>query len=994
MQTRSSILSALMALALPLWAGGAAPAAAPQRGAVEGAVRGFYGAYATGDLGAVAAHWAGGAPKLSPRLVRTMRTHCRVLHRLDVRGVVINGNRAEATVEALLSEWSALPDSPVRPDPQHAVLTLRRERGAWKIAGWQMAEEELAVRLSEASPDRRLVLIRGNAALHTFRLVDALCRIAFDLFNRQKPFEAWDVVSLAEELAAELGDPAARSRVLVAESFLWRRHPRNDIEAGRRAAREAVALAEQAGDPNTLATALLWMAKAEDKGHPNESIAAAERVLALADFVDDAAIPSLAASQISRVRLGFPREALRYSLLALSYAEASGDPDAMMQAEAYLGSSFCSRGDYELGRRHIARVVTLAHQRGNAAMEAAALKNLGVAESCTGNPNRALELTLRARRMLGPDADITERISINVTLGDLHVRTGALAEAEADLRRAEELLSCLPTGNMADVYYHATMAGLRLKQHRYAEAERYAAAAVDTTGLGLRAAILQAQGRKGEARAILEEAIAQAERFRDEITHEGERGFVLNDTSFVYRQLAAFLVDGGEELAALEVVERLKARALRDRLSGAAADSAPRGEGGAAVENARVVALNRRLLAVQRDGGDASGVHAELQQARGSLQEALVRDALPPSDIAPLAGESAGFADVPPGTIVIEYCVSATRTMAFVLRHGARVMTRTMAVDQPSLRRQVAELVHRIESRDGDYRPLAHQLYDLLLRPLIGARPEGETLCIIPDDSLWMLPFQALLSRDGRHVIESAPLFYAPSLSMLSAQRRETRPSRTPRLLAMGDPTVASETGKEVHAFYRDADLGALPDARWEVRELQRLYGDRVEVRTGAAATEETLKEEAGRFDVIHFATHGILDKQWPMYSALLLAGSPSDDGLLEAREIASLPLRAGLVVLSACDSARGRVLHGEGVVGLSWAVLATGCPRTIATQWRIGSASAARLMVAFHQRLAKRAAVQNVAQALREAQLEMLRSRLHAHPQEWAGFILVGRDD
>lgn len=212
-------------------------------------------------------------------------------------------------------------------------------------------------------------------------------------------------------------------------------------------------------------------------------------------------------------------------------------------------------------------------------------------------------------------------------------------------------------------------------------------------------------------------------------------------------------------------------------------------------------------------------------------------------------------------------------------------------------------------------------------------------------------------------------------------------------MLALGDPAIDFDTRREVRADHRDATLGRLPDAEREVDALRRLYGSRVETRVGAVAAESALKRTAGRYDVLHFATHGLVDDYAPMYSALLLTGSDSDDGLLEAREILSLPLRAELVVLSACNSARGEAAHGEGVLGLSWAFLATGCPRTVATQWRVGSASAARLMIAFHSRMANRRAVTRVAEALRDAQLEMLRTSRYAHPYYWAGFVLIGRE-
>src|SRR5213075_1107650 len=118
-------------------------------------------------------------------------------------------------------------------------------------------------------------------------------------------------------------------------------------------------------------------------------------------------------------------------------------------------------------------------------------------------------------------------------------------------------------------------------------------------------------------------------------------------------------------------------------------------------------------------------------------------------------------------------------------------------------------------------------------------------------------------------------------------------------------------------------------------------------VLTGREATETRVKREAAHYGVLHFATHGTFENELAMYSHIVLArnaGDP-DDGQLEAREIADLHLDADLVVLSSCDTARGSVRIGEGMVGMSWALLAAGCPRAVVTQWEIGSSSSGQLM-------------------------------------------------
>jgi CHAT domain-containing protein len=134
------------------------------------------------------------------------------------------------------------------------------------------------------------------------------------------------------------------------------------------------------------------------------------------------------------------------------------------------------------------------------------------------------------------------------------------------------------------------------------------------------------------------------------------------------------------------------------------------------------------------------------------------------------------------------------------------------------------------------------------------------------------------------------------------------------------------------------------------------------------------------------------------MYSHLVLSQtgtSDSEDGLLEAWEIMKLKLNADLVVLSACDTGRGRVGAGEGVIGLSWAVFVAGCPATVVSQWKVASASTTELMIEFHRRLLasnrKAGAPTSKAEALRQASLRLLRSRRYRHPFYWAPFVLVG---
>lgn len=129
-----------------------------------------------------------------------------------------------------------------------------------------------------------------------------------------------------------------------------------------------------------------------------------------------------------------------------------------------------------------------------------------------------------------------------------------------------------------------------------------------------------------------------------------------------------------------------------------------------------------------------------------------------------------------------------------------------------------------------------------------------------------------------------------------------------------------------------------------------------------------------------------------PLYSYLLLSPNPAtgDDGLLEARELMNLNLSADLVVLSACETARGRVSAGEGLTGMTWALFVAGVPTTVASQWKVSSAGTSEIMLDFHRNLLRTGNFDKAA-SLRQAELNFLRNGAFQHPFYWAGFVLVG---
>ncbi len=205
---------------------------------------------------------------------------------------------------------------------------------------------------------------------------------------------------------------------------------------------------------------------------------------------------------------------------------------------------------------------------------------------------------------------------------------------------------------------------------------------------------------------------------------------------------------------------------------------------------------------------------------------------------------------------------------------------------------------------------------------------------------------------------------------------------------------VGNETVKRAALTLRDGKLEPLPEAEQEVKALGRLYGaSRSKVYIGADAREDRVKSEASGARILHFATHGILNNASPMYSHLALAeGGAGEDGLLEAWELMQMDLQADLAVLSACETARGRIGAGEGMIGLSWAMFIAGVPSIVVSQWKVESAGTRDLMVNFHRSHSSRTKSKPTkTEALRQAALKLMKNPETSHPFYWAGFVLVG---
>ena len=364
---------------------------------------------------------------------------------------------------------------------------------------------------------------------------------------------------------------------------------------------------------------------------------------------------------------------------------------------------------------------------------------------------------------------------------------------------------------------------------------------------------------------------------------------------------------------------------------------------------------------------------------------------------------------------LVAYAAGTRDLFAFVIRPGRTEVVRLGGrIDIASA---AAELQRRLRDPEGapaDVRQAAAQLARRVLWPL-GPYLSGKRLILVPDDALHTVPLNVLPWSENptdRLLIHHAEVSIVPSALFLTRLRAQL-PLRTaaPRIELIGDPVfrqsdwrrecagAAGETrapGGHYLAEWTES-LPRLPGSRAEVQMVAQLArqsrpGSHVESFLGCAAVPAALRQAAsGRVDLLHIATHARVDAQRPRLSALALSpGSAADPastfGLLD---ILGLKLNSGLVVLSACDTSRGRLLPGEGVLGPAQAFLQAGAASVLASYWRVDDQATARFMQQFYGYLLT--GHLPAATALRRAQLDRAEDSA-AH--EWAAFALYGWPD
>lgn len=762
----------------------------------------------------------------------------------------------------------------------------------------------------------------------------ALYNLALVAYQQRRLATASSLLDEAQDLLEEEPGPGRQARAMILNARLNLAMERGDFALAERLGKQALQLARQAEPVSLNAASYL---------------------------VNLGAIAS---------RQGDATTARSYYLRALDILRriAPDGPDLPVVL-ADLGDLALSEGRYDRARDRFREVLGLLEKRGGQPLHCAQIRqNLAYAAWKSGNPLEAERECRAALRIQGSVAPRSrdEAVSLSLLARILESRDPEAASS-LHLRSITILRETAPgTVFLAEAYHACGRFELR-------------------------------RGRREDALTSYTRAIAALEEQMERLgATESVRSAFRGRYAAWYRELEDLLVESGRPEQALEVLERSRARSLLAMLSARELEL-----GSPAV---RKLDLERRMLSARYDtllerlarasAETRSRLRSQLEAVR-RRQDRLreeIRAASPrlasiryPS---PVGFEEAVRA-VGSRTAVLAYSVGNDHTLLLALVPGEGVLARRIPVGREELARMVELFRGLILGKPGEsgrreaFRGAAAALSGLLLDPVRTLPPEVDTLILLPEGPLAVLPFSALLvpgDGEGRFLCERFAIAVEPSLTVLERlrQRRETVPVSVPgQLLAVANPGSGERVAAAAGVLRGGSleELPPLPGTLEEVREITALWQGESQALLGREASEKRVFSLAPEAGVLHIASHVLLDDRHPLDSAIVLEPSPGaggGNGLLQAWEIMqSLRLPGSLVVLSGCETGLGQEWEGEGVVGLTRAFHYSGARTVVSSLWRVDDEGTILLMKRFYAHVG---AGLRVAEALRRARVELLR--------------------
>lgn len=757
----------------------------------------------------------------------------------------------------------------------------------------------------------------------------------------------WEQAIAGERAAHDITHEARTMRAIA-----QMRKNQGRYAEGLAAADDALRLYASVGDPRNVAQTWIVIGAINDlQGNHREAIESYDHAVPVLAGEQTAMAANLSYERaISFKNLGRYSQALDGYALALDIYVRLNDVENQATVLGNMGILYAATGESDRSVVVLHRAIALSRQAANRRFEMIGLLNLASSYWDLGDRPRALDALQQELAIARDIGAKSEEATTLKNLGDIEAADGDAVSARRDydaalaLRRAAGERGAVVSSLVA-------LASTSLGERRFDEARQESDEALTLArsvgrpeytwgALSASAAVDAAVGRLSDAIAKLRESAQIINDLRGTIAADAGKIAYLDRRRSVFEQLSSALMTQERPVEALEAAEAARARAFADLLEQRRTRTAP----------------------------PAISQEHELESLEHANTPAI-------SDI---AAEAARLS-----TTFVEYLATPDRLLVWVVGHDGAVHGTAVDVSRRTLDDLTRRVRAAVDSEHGGAgaspRTALRTLDRRLIEPVAAWLPvsTGESLVIIPDGPLFLVPFAALEDSRGRLLIERHAVATAPAASVFAytGRKRAEADAHAGAALIVADPVPPP-----------GSRASRLPGAAAEGTRIARRIGPgRATLLTGAAATEAALKTDPGRYGLIHIAAHGVILADRPLASSLLLGAGSGEDGYLRVDEIFGLTLAARLVVLSGCSTGLGQ-LTGDGVIGLTRAFLYAGTPAIVVSKWDVDDRATAVLMERFYAELLRG---HGAAQALRAATLAT-RARFPS-VRAWAAFELVG---
>lgn len=677
---------------------------------------------------------------------------------------------------------------------------------------------------------------------------------------------------------------------------------------------------------------------------------------------------------------GDHRKALETYSEALTHRRAAGHADGEASTLSNMGVSFAKLGQRDPAREHFEQAIAILRKSGDRRRLAVALRRFGALHREEPDQQPALDCLDEA---LAIARSIRDRRGEAETLAELARVYRDRGDAAAAQRRAESALSLFES--------------LRLTMASPALRASFFAAARDTQELDIEQLLRLHRERPGQGFDAA--ALLAAERGRA-------------------RSLLELLVESGVELRTGAGIALLDRERELERLIA-----------GKAEQRTRLLSRKRDDPAASAIARDLDALAAELDRVQGRIRDSSPRyGAL--TRPSPLGLREIQTTVLDEGTVLLEYALGSARGYLWaVTPSSVDVFELPRRAEIESAVKRVYDLLTarnhkppgetpaaraaRILQADRAFPAAAREVSRILLAPA-APRLGRQRLLIAGEGILNYLPFAALPDPAAGGT-KPVPLMVnheivtAPSASVLAVLRSEAAAREPARkmLAVLADPVfnasdsrVARRDEPSASRLRAGYDLDGtrfvrLRFTRTEAEAIARLAPPEATLKAldFDASRETVLRPDFGQYRIVHFATHSLLDNQRPELSGVVLSlvdrSGQRQNGFLRLYDVYNLKLGAELVVLSACQTALGDEVKGEGLIGLTRGFFYAGASRVVASLWETDDRTPAELMKRFYESLLARG--ESPAAALRSTQLAAWKMAGWEEPYFWASFILQG---